>query len=96
MKRPSEHISHSLNYLKNSKKFKSKLLAVEVEKCLVELFGPIINQYLTRVRVTGDILHLYINSSTFKHELYHDKLKLMDKLHEKIGFAAFTDVQVHG
>ena len=96
MKKPSEHIIHSLDFIKNSRRFKSKLLAVEVEEYLVELFGPVIKEYVTNVRIQNKILHLHLNSSTFKHQLYHEKEMLLERLHKKIGFVAFDDVQVHG
>ena len=96
MKKPSEHITHSLNFIKNNRKFKSKLLAIEVENCLIDIFGGIIKEYLSSVRIQGKVLHLHLNSATFKHQLYHDKEMLLQKIHEKIGFVAFEDVQLHG
>jgi hypothetical protein len=96
VKKPSEHIIHSLNLIKGNKRIKNKLLVVEVEKHLVELFGDVVQQYLTRLHITGETLHLYVNSSTLQHDLYHGKQKLMDHLHERIGNVVFKDVQVHG
>ena len=96
MKKPSEHIIHSLDFIKNNKQFKSKLLGVEVEEYLIELFGPVIKEYLVNIRIQHKTLHLYLNSSTFKHQLYHEKELLLERLHKKIGFEAFEDVQVHG
>ena len=96
MKKPSEHIIHSLNLIKGNKKIKNKLLTIEVEKHLNELFGEIVKQYLTRLHITGETLHLYVNSSTLQHDLYHGKQQLMDRLHERIGREVFKDVQVHG
>ena len=96
MKKPSEHIAHSLKFIKSNRRLKDKLLVVEVKQHLVDLFGDIVTEYVTQVRVQDDKLHLYFNSSTLKHQLYHDKVRLMELIHEKIGYKAFTDVLVHG
>lgn len=96
LKKPSEHIIHSLEFLKQSRRFKSKLLAVKVEEYLIEIFGPVAKEYLLNVRINDKALHLYFNSATFKHQLFHEKEMLLTRLHEKIGYKAFDDVYMHG
>ncbi len=96
MKKPEEHISHSLAFIKNNKAIRNKLLVVEVNKHLIDLFGTIVEEYLSHIRVQHKTLHLYLSSSTLKHQLYHDKQKLLDRLHEQFGHDIFEDIQLHG
>lgn len=96
MKKPEEHIAHSLRLFRNQKRFRDKLLVVEVKDNLKELFGDMISEYVSNVRVSGKTLHLYLNSSTLKHQLFHEREKLLARIHEKIGYEAFEEVRLHG
>lgn len=69
---------------------------VEVKEILKDVFGEVITNYITNVRVVDKTLHLYLTSSTLKHQLFHESQKLLERIHEKIGYTAFEEVRLHG
>ena len=91
-----EHIGHMSDIIKNQPKLKNKLQAVSAQNTLEELLGDIIKEYINKIRVHEDKLHIYLNSSTLKHELYHQKPTLLERINESIHGDPISDIVFHG
>lgn len=96
MKRKNEHIKNLSRQLGNNPKLKSKLLSVKIEDILYSIFGDIGRQYILGVRLRGNIAHIYVSSSTFKHELHYNRIQLKERINSNLENEEIQDIMIHG
>ena len=73
---------------------RSRLYQTRVEKMWLELMGPVINSYTTKIKLDGQILILYINSSPLKAELSTMKETIIASVNQRLGENYVKEVKI--
>ena len=96
MRRSNTHKIGSLikEYLKESN-IESKLNEVEVKRLWEELLGPSVTRLTKRIYVKSSVLHVIINSSVLKQELFMNRTDIIEKINDKLGMQFITKIIFH-
>ncbi len=73
---------------------RSRLYQTRVEKMWLELMGPVINGYTRKIKLDGQILMLYIDSSPLKAELSTMKETIIESVNKRLGENFVKEVKI--
>ncbi len=78
----------------NDLKLKSKIDESRVKDAWVEVMGPPIVKYTTKLSCAKSKLYVQVSSPALKHELNYSKEKIIQVLNEKLGEPVIREVVV--
>jgi hypothetical protein len=78
-------IQELLNRLTGQKGIKNKLHQQRIEKMILQLLGPSIYAYLSKVSFKEGVLYLTLTNDSLKNELFFGKEKIINNLNEMLG-----------
>ena len=84
-----------LQIFAQSPQFRSRLYQTRVEKMWLELMGPVINGYTRKIKLDGQILVLYIDSSPLKAELSTMKETIITSVNQRLGENYVKEVKIY-
>ena len=74
--------------------YRSRLYQTRVEKMWLELMGPVINSYTRKIKLDGQVLILYIDSSPLKAELSTMKETIITNVNQRLGENYVKEVRI--
>ena len=83
-----------LKIFTQSPQIRSRLYQARVEKMWGELMGPLIKSYTKRIRLDGQILTIYVDSSPLKQELSIMKDTIMTSVNQRLGEDYVKEVKI--
>lgn len=78
-------IGQAIGNMFSSFKLSDEVKEHRIKNVLQELFGKIMENYITKVTVKDDLLFLHIKSSTLRHELFLNRIQMKDRINEELG-----------
>ena len=73
---------------------RSKLYQTRVEKMWMEVMGPVIHTYTRRIKLEGQILMIYVDSSPLKAELSMMKDTILTSVNQRLGEDYVREVRI--
>lgn len=73
---------------------KRKIMEIRIQRAWGEVLGFTIMQATSQVYVRNSILYVSVTSSTLRHELVLNRLRLVKKLNEHVQGDVITDVVI--
>jgi predicted nucleic acid-binding Zn ribbon protein len=73
---------------------RSRLYQTRIEKMWLELMGPVINGYTRKIKLDGQVLTLYVDSSPLKAELSTMKETIMTSVNQRLGENFVKEVRI--
>ncbi|MDQ3017442.1 MAG: DUF721 domain-containing protein [Bacteroidota bacterium] len=83
-----------LQIFTQSPQLRSKLYQTRVEKMWAELMGPVIKSYTRRIKLDGQVLLIYVDSSSLKAELSTMKESIQKTVNERLGENYVKEVRI--
>lgn len=83
-----------LKIFAQSPEIRSRLYQTRVEKMWKELMGPIITSYTRRIKLDGQVLTIYVDSSPLKAELSTMKETIITSVNERLGENYVKEVRI--
>ena len=83
-----------LQIFAQSPQLRSKLYQTRVEKMWKELMGPMIYQYTRKIKLEGNVLLIFVDSSPLKSELNIMKESIRVSVNERLGEDFVKEVKV--
>ncbi len=77
-----------------SPQLRAKLYQTRVEKMWLELMGPVISGYTSRIKLDDHVLLLFIDSSSLKSELTIMRENIRTRINERLGEEYIKEVRV--
>ncbi len=69
--------------------------STRVQAIYRQIMGDYISNHTTRIYLKNDILYLYIDVPSLRHELSLGKSKLLNMLNESIGDGQIKEIKFH-
>ena|SRR5687768_2028436 len=83
-----------LKIFSQSPQIRSRLYQSRVEKMWAEVMGPIIKSYTRRIKLDGQVLVIYVDSSPLKAELSTMKETILKSVNERLGEEYVKEVRI--
>ncbi|MEO5906508.1 MAG: DUF721 domain-containing protein [Saprospiraceae bacterium] len=83
-----------LKIFAQSPQIRSRLYQTRVEKMWKEVMGPVIQNYTRRIKLDGQVLMIYVDSSPLKAELSTMKETIMKSVNERLGEDFVKEVRI--
>ena len=83
-----------LKIFSQSPHIRSRLYQSRVEKMWAEVMGPIIKSYTRRIKLDGQVLVIYVDSSPLKAELSTMKETILKSVNERLGEEYVKEVRI--
>ncbi len=83
-----------LKIFAQSPQIRSRLYQTRVEKMWKELMGPVINSYTRRIKLDGQVLMIYVDSSPLKAELSMMKETILNSVNQRLGEDYVREVRI--
>ena len=83
-----------LKIFSQSPNIRSKLYQTRVEKMWREVMGPVIHEYTKAIRLDGQTLIIYVESSPLKAELSMMKETILKSVNERLGEDFVKEVKI--
>jgi predicted nucleic acid-binding Zn ribbon protein len=84
-----------LKIFSQSPAIRSRLYQARVEKMWGELMGPVIKGYTRRIKLDGQVLIIYVDSSPLKAELSIMKETILSSVNERLGEEYIKEVRIY-
>ena len=83
-----------LKIFAQSPQIRSRLYQTRVEKMWREVMGPVIHEYTRMIKLDGQVLMIYVNSSPLKAELSTMKETILKSVNERLGEDFVKEVRI--
>ena len=83
-----------LKIFSQSPLIRSRLYQTRVEKMWKEVMGPVISSYTKRIKLDGQVLIIYVDSSPLKAELSMMKETILKSVNERLGEEYVKEVRI--
>jgi predicted nucleic acid-binding Zn ribbon protein len=83
-----------LKIFAQSPQIRSRLYQTRVEKMWTEVMGPVIHNYTRRIKLDGQVLMIYVDSSPLKAELSTMKETILKSVNERLGEDFVKEVRI--
>lgn len=83
-----------LKIFAQSPQIRSKLYQTRVEKMWSEVMGPVIHQYTRKIRLDGQVLMIYVDSSPLRAELSMMKETILASVNQRLGEDYVKEVKI--
>jgi predicted nucleic acid-binding Zn ribbon protein len=90
----SRPLKEWLKVFSQSPQIRARLYQTRVEKMWEEVMGPVINSYTTRIKLDGQVLLIFVESSPLKAELSTMKETILQSVNERLGEAFVKEVRI--
>jgi predicted nucleic acid-binding Zn ribbon protein len=84
-----------LKIFTQSPQIRSRLYQTRVEKMWKEVMGPVISSYTRRIKLDGQVLIIYVESSPLKAELSTMKETILKSVNERLGEEYVKEVKIY-
>ena len=84
-----------LKIFAQSPSLRSRLYQARVEKMWGEVMGPVIKSYTSRLKLDGNTLLIYVDSSPLRSELSIMKDTILKSVNERLGEDYVKEVRVY-
>ena len=84
-----------LKIFTQSPQIRSRLYQTRVEKMWKEVMGPVISNYTRRIKLDGQVLIIYVDSSPLKAELSTMKETILKSVNERLGEEYVKEVRIY-
>lgn len=83
-----------LKIFAQSPQIRSRLYQTRVEKMWLELMGPVVNSYTRRIKLEGQVLLIFVDSSPLKSELTIMKETILESVNQRLGEEYVKEVKI--
>ena len=83
-----------LKIFSQSPQIRSRLYQTRVEKMWLELMGPVVNSYTRRIKLDGQVLLIFVDSSPLKSELTIMKETILESVNQRLGEEYVKEVKI--
>jgi predicted nucleic acid-binding Zn ribbon protein len=90
----SRSLKEWLQVFSQSPQLRARLYQTRVEKMWLELMGPVIDQYTRRIKLDGQTLLIFVESSPLKAELTVMRESIRSQVNERLGEEYIKEVKI--
>src|SRR5688572_18912430 len=83
-----------LQIFSQSPQIRSRLYQSRIEKMWKEVMGPVISSYTHRIKLDGQVLLIFVNSSPLKSELSIMKETILQSVNQRLGEDYVKEVRI--